>query len=409
MWDGQGKIKIYYGMSKVRKQLSGKRSIYGTIKAAGNFKSRIWMFWCGQSSYQSLHHWLILIMIMTKLHQGFFLSILNNPGKIIMGHWNINSIRNKSDLLKEMVTEEIYVFVISETKLDDSFPVSRFLIKINHTSAWVFCCKFAAYFRNFFSQEHLWMAASTYNIDTIKKIRNTQFSRSIFIEIRIKSNKWLLYCSYYSSKLQVSSYLQELSNGFDTYPFKKKYFREILSKFVCKELSKAIILRTKLRNQLLKVKTHESIMKYKKQRNIYVKKFKRSNYENVDLKKITDNKKFWSTVKTLFNITDSTECINIGKNGKIIGNDKEIARIFHEFFVKIVSNLGINANHDFLINVECLHDLIDKTISKYNNHPSILTMKKFTRNSDSSLTFQHVSKGKVTRIINTLEFKGVTN
>ena len=37
MWDGQGKIKIYYGMSKVRKQLSGKRSIYGTIKAAGNF------------------------------------------------------------------------------------------------------------------------------------------------------------------------------------------------------------------------------------------------------------------------------------------------------------------------------------------------------------------------------------
>ena len=44
MWDGQGKIKIYYGMSKVRKQLSGKRSIYGTIKAAGNFKSRIWMF-----------------------------------------------------------------------------------------------------------------------------------------------------------------------------------------------------------------------------------------------------------------------------------------------------------------------------------------------------------------------------
>ena len=26
-WDGQGKIKMYYGMSRVKKQLSGKRSI----------------------------------------------------------------------------------------------------------------------------------------------------------------------------------------------------------------------------------------------------------------------------------------------------------------------------------------------------------------------------------------------
>ena len=29
----------------------------------------------------------------------------------------------------------------------------------NHTSAWVFSCKFAAYFQNTFSQEHLWKAA----------------------------------------------------------------------------------------------------------------------------------------------------------------------------------------------------------------------------------------------------------
>ena len=30
----------------------------------------------------------------------------------------------------------------------------------NHTSALVFSCKFAAYFQNTFSQEHLWVAAS---------------------------------------------------------------------------------------------------------------------------------------------------------------------------------------------------------------------------------------------------------
>ena len=32
----------------------------------------------------------------------------------------------------------------------------------NHTSAWVFNCKFAAYFQNTFYQEHLWKAASGY-------------------------------------------------------------------------------------------------------------------------------------------------------------------------------------------------------------------------------------------------------
>ena len=30
----------------------------------------------------------------------------------------------------------------------------------NHTLAWVFSCKFAAYFQNTFSKEHLWRAAS---------------------------------------------------------------------------------------------------------------------------------------------------------------------------------------------------------------------------------------------------------
>ena len=27
LWDGQGKIKMYYGMPRVKKKLSGKRSI----------------------------------------------------------------------------------------------------------------------------------------------------------------------------------------------------------------------------------------------------------------------------------------------------------------------------------------------------------------------------------------------
>ena len=33
-------------------------------------------------------------------------------------------------------------------------------LRWNCTSAWVFSCKFAAYFQSTFSEEHLWVAAS---------------------------------------------------------------------------------------------------------------------------------------------------------------------------------------------------------------------------------------------------------
>ena len=71
-------------------------------------------------------------------------------------------------------------------------------------------------------------------------------------------------------------------------------------------------------------------------------KAKRSYYE-----------KFWATVMPLFsNKIKSTEYISLMKNGKIISNDREKARIFEEFLVNIVPNFGVNTNHDFLINVE---------------------------------------------------------
>ena len=68
--------------------------------------------------------------------------------------------------------------------------------------------------------------------------------------------------------------------------------------------------------------------------------------------------------------------------------------------MNIVPNSKINTNNDFLINAEYFYDPIEKTITKYNNHPSIITIKKFILNSDSIFSFQHCSKGKITKMIN---------
>ena len=47
---------------------------------------------------------------------------------MILGHLNINSIRNKFDFLAHQVQGNIDILMISETKLDESFPPGQLLL-----------------------------------------------------------------------------------------------------------------------------------------------------------------------------------------------------------------------------------------------------------------------------------------
>ena len=53
----------------------------------------------------------------------------DNLNKRVFTHLNINSIRNKFELLSEQIKGNIGVLMISETKTDDSFPAGQFLIE----------------------------------------------------------------------------------------------------------------------------------------------------------------------------------------------------------------------------------------------------------------------------------------
>lgn len=60
-------------------------------------------------------------------------SVLNslckgNLNKLIYAHLNINSIRNKFYCLSEQVKRNIDISFVSETKIDDSFPIWKFII-----------------------------------------------------------------------------------------------------------------------------------------------------------------------------------------------------------------------------------------------------------------------------------------
>ena len=49
--------------------------------------------------------------------------------KIIMGHPNINSMRNKFELLSSLIVGKIDIPMLSETRFDATFPTNQFFIK----------------------------------------------------------------------------------------------------------------------------------------------------------------------------------------------------------------------------------------------------------------------------------------
>lgn len=85
-------------------------------------------------------------------------------------------------------------------------------------------------------------------------------------------------------------------------PKKQKFLRGNNSPFMNKELSKAIMERSRLRNKYLNDRREERRKQYNKQRNFcvgFLRKTKRDYYSNLKTNAICDNKKFWQTVKPL--------------------------------------------------------------------------------------------------------------
>ena len=157
-----------------------------------------------------------------------------------------------------------------------------------------------------------------------------------------------------------------------------------------KTLSKAIMLRTKLRNKSLKNRSNENKTNYLKQRNHCVspvRNTKREYYSNLDEKNIYDNKTFWKTVKPMLSKKiKSNERITLIENDKIIKTEKGTAEVLNAFFSNIVQNLDIQQyNVDDPI-CENINDPLLKAIVRYRNHPSLVAIKKFC-NSKSHFSF----------------------
>ena len=129
----------------------------------------------------------------------------SNLNRIILGHLNINSIPNKFNPLAEGVSGNVDIIMISETKIDETFPARQFYID-GYTPPYRLERNCNRGGLMIFVREDI----------PSKLIENSNFIESIFLEINLRKNKWLLCGSYNPHKNLISQHLSVISKSLDT-------------------------------------------------------------------------------------------------------------------------------------------------------------------------------------------------
>ena len=115
---------------------------------------------------------------------------VSNINRLIFGHQNVNSLRNKSNFPCEQIKGHIDIFMLSESKLNDRFPLSQFLIDGFHAPLR-------------FDRDENGGGIMLYIRDNIPaRVLSHHFpsAESVFVEIILHKKKWLISCSYNPNK-----------------------------------------------------------------------------------------------------------------------------------------------------------------------------------------------------------------
>ena len=130
-----------------------------------------------------------------------------NVDNIIIAHLNINSLPNKFEVLKSLVLGNVDLLIISETKIDESFPLNQFIIE-----------GFSSPFRE--DRNSQGGGLIIYVREDIPSKRLTAHKlphnvEGIFIELIINKSKWFLIGGYNPHKENISYFLRNISKMVD--------------------------------------------------------------------------------------------------------------------------------------------------------------------------------------------------
>ena len=112
-----------------------------------------------------------------------------------------------------------------------------------------------------------------------------------------------------------------------------------------KTLRKAIMKRSKLRNKFNEERNFENWSEYKRQRNLcsnLLKQSKKRHFNSLNVNDLTENKKFWKTIKPFFTEKNkTTNNIILSENNETVREDKAIDQIFNNYFTNVTKGLKL--------------------------------------------------------------------
>ena len=253
---------------------------------------------------------------------------LENPNTLIFGYLNINSIRNKFEMLTNML------MLISNmlTKMLINMPTS-FKNPSNASCIDVMLTNHSRSFQNSLAVD---TGLSDFHRMTVKVMK----AYSPKLHPKLVNYRDFKKCSNEAFRDELLTNLCHSAPNYDDFiklvnrvldrhtTHKKSYIKANQKPFVTSELNKAIMNRSRLRNRYLKLHFSESKIVYTKQRNYTVnllRKEKKIYDNNLDLNSMIDNKQFWRNVKPLLldKISKSSK-ITVMNNNRIVSDDRNL-------------------------------------------------------------------------------------
>ena len=135
-------------------------------------------------------------------------------------------------------------------------------------------------------------------------------------------------------------------------PIKKKILRFNDSPFMTKSLRKVIMHRSKLKNIYNKTKANEDWDNYKKQRNLCVNLLRNTEkdyFQKLNIKDLTDNKKFWKIIKPFFSIKGlNSNTLILREKDVLITDEKALATLINKYFVNITADIDLKRDSETL-------------------------------------------------------------
>ena len=142
------------------------------------------------------------------------ISILNNirdknVNKLVIGNLNINTFAGKFDQFKIIIQGKLDIIVVTETKLDDSYPTSQFFIEG--------FCKQYRMDRNKHGGGILIYIREDIPSKQLSKHNFIKHIEGIFIEINLRKTRWLLFGTYHPPSQSDKEYSEQVGLALDVY------------------------------------------------------------------------------------------------------------------------------------------------------------------------------------------------